>query len=168
MPAHARRSSLLSLSLLIASLSVGCAANGTHEMTHQAEPAPTPAAESDTAKRPLLLNITAGYDDPHKVTMALQLAGHGLDAGRQVYLFFNVRGVMVAAEGDETPDVAFNDKPVRALLAGVVQRGAKVLVCPHCAKAMGLEADDLIDAAEFATAETLFAAVDRNAAVFTY
>jgi hypothetical protein len=33
---------------------------------------------------------------------------------------------------------------------------------------MGLEADDLIDAAEFATAETLFAAVDRNAAVFTY
>ncbi|MBD3337056.1 MAG: hypothetical protein GF355_16195 [Candidatus Eisenbacteria bacterium] len=45
----------------------------------------------------LLLNITSGAEeDPHTVTMALQLAGHALDDGRDVALFFNVRGARVA------------------------------------------------------------------------
>lgn len=126
------------------------------------------AAEGGASKRPLLLNVTSGFEDPHSVTMALQLAGHGLESGRAVHLFFNVRGVQVLARERKSPSVIFSDKPVAELLAKLVENGAKVWACPHCTRALGLGAEDLIEAAEFATAEGLFGIVDARAAVFTY
>lgn len=157
----------LSMTLLIAAFAVGCASNGGHRTTDLSESAPPRGSMAADGQRPLLLNITAGFEDPHKVTMALQLAGHGLDSGRPVHLFFNVRGVAVVAEA-KVPGAAFNDKPIDQLLADAVDRGAKVWVCPHCAKAMGVERDGLIEGARFATAERLFNVIDEDAAVFSY
>lgn len=119
------------------------------------------------AHRPLLLNITEGADDVHEVTMALQLAGHALDQGRAVTLFFNVEGVNVPIRSLD-PLLAFEDEPIKQLLARCVQRGAMVYACPHCMRAMGIDRDDLIDGAQVATADSLFGKVDAGAAVFTY
>lgn len=141
--------------LVLAGLAMGLAACG-------------PQARTDSrAGRPLLLNITSGVDDPHAVTMALQLAGHGLDDGREVVLFFNVRGVKIPTTGLD-PLLAHRDKPIRTLLADCIKRGAIVYVCPHCMKAMDIEQDQLVDRARVATSKTLFAGLDSNAAVFTY
>jgi predicted peroxiredoxin len=115
----------------------------------------------------MLLSITSGVDDPHAVTMALQLAGHALDDGRQVVLFFNVRGVEVPTRRLPA-DLAFKAEPIKALLADRIERGAEVHVCPHCMKALGIEAGDLVDGAQVTDRQKLFAKIGPNTVVFTY
>jgi predicted peroxiredoxin len=115
----------------------------------------------------MFFNITSGPEDPHPVTMALQLAGHALDDERPVVLFFNVRGVHVPTV--QLPDTtAFGDRPIKELLTGLVERGAEVHVCPHCMAALGVEATDLIEGAQVTNRDMLFAHLQGNTAVFTY
>jgi predicted peroxiredoxin len=122
---------------------------------------------SAPARRPVLINVTSGMDDRHAVTMALQLAGHAVDQHRAVTLFFNVKGVAVCVEG--VPMIGHKQTWMIAdRIAELQQHGAIVLVCPHCMKAMGITQADLIEGARIATADALFGAVDRGAAVFTY
>ena len=125
------------------------------------EPAPQPAST-------LLLNITSGAtEDTHAVTMALQLAGHGLDDGRTVVLFFNVRGVDVPTV--DLPDgLAFHADPLKAMLAKLIERGAEVHVCPHCLAAKEIDASQLIDGAQVTTRKKLFAHLSTHTVVFTY
>jgi predicted peroxiredoxin len=121
------------------------------------------------AKRKVVFfNVTSAADeDAHAVTMAMQLAGHALDDGREVVLFFNVRGAKVPTS-KLAADVAFKDKPIKELLTKLIERGAAVHVCPHCMKALGLEEGDLIDKAAVTTREKLFATLGENTVVFTY
>jgi len=121
------------------------------------------------AKSPvLLLNITSGAtEDPHAVTMALQLAGHGLEDGREVVLFFNVRGVSVPTV-DLPADLAFIDKPIKELLTRLIEQGAEVHVCPHCMKALKVDDSDLIKGAVVTSREKLFSKLGSNTVVFSY
>lgn len=115
-----------------------------------------------------LLNITSSpIDDPHSVTMALQLAGHALDAGREVVLFFNVRAVMVPTTG-LPDDLAFKAEPIKKLLASLIERGAVVHVCPHCMHALGVEAKDLLPGAMVTDREKLFSKIGAETVVFSY
>lgn len=150
-----RRTLLMAVPLLFA---LGCA------RPEPAEETPPAVAEKPT----MLFNITSSpVDDPHAVTMALQLAGHALDDGRPVVLFFNVRGVSVPTV-DLPDDLAFHVEPIKTLLADLVNRGAEVQVCPHCMSALGIEADNLIPGAVVTDRETLFARVTSNTVVFSY
>jgi len=133
-------------------------------------------AQSDTSGRaianssepaPMFFNITSGPDDPHPVTMALQLAGHSLDDNRSVVLFFNVRGVHIPT-GQLSDTLAFGDRPIKEMLSALIQRGAEVHVCPHCMAALGVEATDLIEGAQVTNRESLFSHLNGNTAVFTY
>lgn len=126
-----------------------------------------PAAGQES-KPGLVLNVTSGREDLHAVTMALQLAGHGLNDGRAVTLFLNVRAPDLA-RADLPESLAFGgNPPVRKMLADLLGRGATVLVCPACAEAMGVKASDLLAGVEMATREALFAKLDANTVVFTY
>ena len=115
----------------------------------------------------MLFSVTSGVDDVHAVTMALQLAGHALDDGRQVVLFFNVRGAEVPTRSLPA-DLAFKAKPIKALLADRIERGAQVHVCPHCMKALGVEPGDLVEGAQVTDRQKLFANIGPNTVVFTY
>ena len=128
----------------------------------------TIAAEDDANKGNFVINLTSGLDDPHSATMAFQLAGHALDDGRHVVIFCNVRGVVLAMK-DLPDNVAFNSNhPLKPMLAGLVQRGAELIVCPHCMKSMSVEEGDLIEGAKVATRELLFSRLDSNTVVFSY
>jgi predicted peroxiredoxin len=129
-----------------------------------------PGSAAGTSSQPpvMFLNITSSAaDDPHAVTMALQLAGHALDDGRDVVLFFNVRGVDVPTI-DLPEDIAFGDRPIRELLIELLDRGAEVQVCPHCMKAMDIEETDLIPGAVVTDRARLFGKLGPNTAVFSY
>lgn len=143
--------------LLLAVALAGCTQQGQMNRS---------AAESD-GKTPIFFSITSGPDDPHPVTMALQLAGHALDDQREVVLFFNVRGVNIPTV-QLSDTLAFGDSPIKEMLAGLIERGAEVHVCPHCMSALGVEATDLVEGARVTTRESLFAHLQGNTAVFTY
>jgi predicted peroxiredoxin len=116
----------------------------------------------------LFLNIISdGKEDPHSVTMALQLAGHAIDYGKKVVLFFNVRAVTVPTK-NFPDDLAFHDKPIKSLLKELMAKGANVQVCPHCMKALNVKAEDLIEGAQVTDREKLFSQLGSNTNVFTY
>jgi predicted peroxiredoxin len=116
----------------------------------------------------VLFNVTSSpTDDPHAVTMALQLAGHALEDGRIVVLFFNVRAVSVPTNG-LAEDLAFHAEPIKRLLADLITRGAEVHVCPHCMHALGVAPDDLVAGAVVTDREKLFARIGPNTVAFTY
>jgi predicted peroxiredoxin len=130
--------------------------------------APAAAQEAEAENRgTFVLSITSGLEDPHAVTMALQLAQHALDDKREVVLFFNVRGVVVPSE-DLPDDVAFHAKSIKGLLHELLRQGASVQVCPHCMDAMNISEHDLVRGAEVTSREKLFGALDEKAVVFTY
>lgn len=131
--------------------------------------APEPASLSEAEPRPgLLLNVTADpQEDPHSVTMALQLAGHGLDDGREVVVFLNVRAVPVAT-ADLPADLAFHADPIKDLLADLIARGAEVHVCPHCLDALGIDEASLIEGARVTTRDALFGKLGEATQVFSY
>ena len=115
-----------------------------------------------------ILSITSsGEEDPHAVTMALQLAGHSLDAGRMTVLFFNVRGVTTPTMA--FPDsLSFGDRPMKELLSSLMERGAEVHVCPHCMAALDVVEGDLMPGAQVTNREVLFGHMGSHTVVFTY
>ncbi|MAE62316.1 MAG: hypothetical protein CMJ49_13290 [Planctomycetaceae bacterium] len=116
----------------------------------------------------MILNVTSGPGtDGHAVTMAMQLAGHALDDGRNVTLFFNVKSPPLVTRNGPAMQFGGNP-PVRDMVRGLMDRGADVLVCPHCLKAASLGAGDLIPGAQVADREKLFGRIGRNSVVFTY
>lgn len=136
----------------------GCAAEQKGDRT---------IAPCEAGSATVVFNITSGPDHPHPVTMALQLAGHALDDDRRVVLFFNVKGVAIPTK-QLSPALAYHDKPIKGLLAKLMERGAIVLVCPHCMKAESIAADQLVEGAQVADREKLFGRIGGNTVVFTY
>ncbi len=133
-----------------------------------ATPALAKKPAEEPAKSALLFNITSGKEDLHAVTMAFQLADHGLEDGRDVTLFFNVRSVEFATAGlSDTLSFADNP-PLRQMLAELIAKGATVIACPHCMAAMGYGEDDLVEGATMADRARVFGPLDAGAAVFTY
>ena len=115
-----------------------------------------------------LFNITSsGEEDPHSVTMALQLAGHSLDAGRATVLFFNVRGVTIPT-GACSDSLSFGDRPIKELLLELMDRGAEVHVCPHCMAALEVVEADLLPGARVTNRDVLFGHMGDHTVVFTY
>ncbi len=148
--------SLRLLMVAVAVLALGCAPGDTEREAAAGGP------------RVVIFSITSSpTDDPHAVTMALQLAGHALDDGRVVVLFFNVRGVSVPTNR-LAEDLVFHAKPIKQLLTDLIGRGAEVHVCPHCMMALGIEPGDLVGGAIVTDREKLFARIGPNTVVFSY
>jgi intracellular sulfur oxidation DsrE/DsrF family protein len=61
-----------------------------------------------------------------------------------------------------------DNPPIREMLADLAARGAQVLVCPHCMEVMGVHETDLIEGAQVASRQRLFAHLGPDAVVFSY
>lgn len=128
----------------------------------------TAQSSAELGPQVVLFNITSGAEeDPHAVTMALQLADHALSDGRDVVLFFNVRGAGVPTTA-LTDDLAFHETPIKQLLTELVQRGAEVHVCPHCMSALEIDQENLLVGAVVTDREKLFSKLGPNTNVFSY
>ncbi len=117
----------------------------------------------------VLVSVTSdATQQPQSVDMAMKLAGFSLDEGRQVAMFFNVKGVNIPVS--ELPDsVAFQDNsPIKMQIVDLIKRGVDVHVCPICMKALGVEESDLIEGAKVTTRPALFAHIGPDTTVFTY
>lgn len=123
----------------------------------------------DAGPGPVLISITSDMEsNPQSVDMAMRFAGFALDEKRDVLMFFNVKGATVPST--KLPEgAAFQQgEPIRKQLADLIQRGAKVHVCPVCMKALDVGETDLVEGAQVTTRGQLFAAITRGTCVFTY
>ncbi len=91
------------------------------------------AQQSPATSRAVFINLTSGTEDLHAASMGLALAANALTMGRPVIVFLNVHAAKFAA-ADLPASVKFADfPPVRKMLADLLEHGAKVYVCLHCA-----------------------------------
>lgn len=92
-----------------------------------------------------LSNYTA---DLHAAFMALKLANAMQEAGAEVTVFLDLEGVRLADAGAPL-DVMWGTAhvPLSKHYETFVEGGGKVILCPHCAAAVGLEQADLREGA---------------------
>ncbi len=128
----------------------------------------TAAPDKAKAKSPLVINMTAGKEDLHSFWMGLQLASHALSDGREATVYMNVNAPFLASK-KAPEDLKCGDLPTpRAQIATLIEKGAKIIVCPGCMKVAGLKKDDLLPGLELGSKEALFGPLDEGGAVFSY
>lgn len=109
------------------------------------------AAPAAAASQHIVVNLKHATDDLHATFMALKIAGGLQAAGAQVSLFVNLEGARLA-DKRMPADMTWGQSPatIGELMAAFVDKGGKVVVCPHCAKAAGLAEADLVAGATIA------------------
>lgn len=113
------------------------------------------AEEQENAKR-VVVHLSHTTDDLHAAFMALKLARVLQSRGAKVHLFVDLEGARVADK--RVPgDLGWGagDMTLEQLYDALVQAGGKVVVCPHCAKAVGLDQANLRSGAGIGTVEEI-------------
>ena len=126
----------LSIFLLIVSL-----AFFTVNAQEEAAEDTAPAAEEATGS--LLINLTT--DDTWTAGMALGFAGRVLEEGNDVSIFLNVRGVRIASTVISHDTHSMTEQTPHDMLAGLIENGATVIVCPVCQEKAGIADEDLLE-----------------------
>lgn len=109
----------------------------------------TPAAP---VRRNVLVHLTKDTGDLHAVSMALRIARAMAQRGASVTLYLDLEAVRLVdkrAPGDLTWGAG--DETLDDLLDGFSQAGGTVVVCAHCADAVGLTATHLRNGAKIMT-----------------
>ena len=143
----------------------GCRDLNTEETASPAEAKPNEGA----AASPVFVSVTSDpVENPQAVDMALKFAGFALDEKRPTVLFFTVKGVQLPTAAFPA-DFAFPDNPpLKAQLAGLIERGLEVHVCPVCMKAFKIVEGDLVPGAQVTTRPKLFSHIGPATCVFTF
>lgn len=114
-----------------------------------------PAVAEEAAAKTTIVHLSHFTDDLHATTMAVKLAGLMQTHGTSVVLFLDLEGVR-AADDRQPQEVAWgHGTKISDLYATFVKAGGKVVVCPHCAQAVGLDSAALRDGARIVTPEEL-------------
>ncbi len=98
----------------------------------------------------VLINCTAGQDDPERATVAFIAASAAAAINKETAMFLTSGAIDLAtrdgAKGIEAPGY----KPLVVFRDSLMENGGRLWVCPACAAARGLQDSDLIDGAEIA------------------
>lgn len=100
-----------------------------------------------------VMNLKHFTGDLHAAYMALKISNGMLAEGTDVTLFLNLEGVRLA-DLRQPQDLAWgHSTDLNGQYDAFVAAGGKVVVCPHCAMAVGLEAENLRAGARIADAK---------------
>jgi predicted peroxiredoxin len=119
-----------------------------------------------TVKDGVFIHISHGYDDPHRVLMALKMA-EIMSEDKDVLLYFDIRGIEVVLK--DSMDITHAHFPgSKTQLKKLIGKGVQILVCPGCLKAAGKEAKDLIDGVKIANKDDFFTFTKGRILTFDY
>jgi predicted peroxiredoxin len=89
----------------------------------------------------LLLHISSGYDNPHKVLMALKMAVM-MSMDKNVIVYFDIKGVDLVLKTSK--EMKFKDFPtLHELLDQLAAKKIIMMACPTCLKIAGYKPEDL-------------------------
>jgi predicted peroxiredoxin len=91
----------------------------------------------------IFVHISQGPDDPHRVLMGLAMASIMHEAGRDVLVYFDIKGIEVVLK--DSADLTYEHfASSRTQIAKLIDGGATVCACPGCLKAAGKGPEDLM------------------------
>jgi predicted peroxiredoxin len=101
----------------------------------------TDSAMSCCNKDGIFLHISSGYDNPHKVLMALKMAVM-MSMDKDVLVYIDIEGVKMLVKSSK--DMKFKDFPTLfELLDQLAAKKVTVMACPTCLKIAGFKSEDL-------------------------
>jgi predicted peroxiredoxin len=102
----------------------------------------------------VLIHISHGTDDPHRVAMALQMAAM-MSEDKDVLVYFDIKGIEVVLK--DGTDIQFSHFPAsQAQLKKLADRKVTLMACPGCLKAAGKTAADLAPGIQVADKKAFF------------
>lgn len=102
----------------------------------------------------LFLHISSGYENPHKVLMALKMAMM-MSADKDVLLYLDIKAVDLVLKTSK--DMTYADFPtLRELLKHLIDHKVTIMACPTCLKVAGHQPEDLIDGVIVAQKDKFF------------
>lgn len=110
-----------------------------------------------------LVNAQYGSDDVEKATIALIVAGAASAMDGETAVFLTCEAVRLATKGGVDGLQTEGYPSPSELIEALVENGGQLWVCPVCAKARGIGAEDLIDGAEIAGAARTIGFVNEGA-----
>jgi predicted peroxiredoxin len=119
------------------------------------------------ANKRLLVVLNHGTDHPSKATRAFQMAKIAKEKGAEVTLFLVDEAVYLAKAGVADTVKAPTGDELKTYRAFLQDQAVDVLVCTPCAKARGIDQDELIKGARLETGATLIdLALERSTLCF--
>ena len=96
-----------------------------------------------TTKDGVFIHISSGYDNPHKVLMALKMASM-MAMDEDVLVYIDIKGVDLLLKTSK--DMKYKDFPtLYELLDQLKEKKVTVMACPTCLKVAGYQPEDLRD-----------------------
>lgn len=99
------------------------------------------AASAADSRDGVFIHISHGPEDPHRLLMALQMAGMMAD-DHPVLVYFDIKAVQAVLK--DARDVQYAHFPsLKTQLAELAKKGVTLMACPGCLKAAGKSPADL-------------------------
>ena len=119
--------------------------------------------------RPAVMHLSHFTDDLHAAFMAFKLATMMQNEGTPVTLFADLEGARLA-DGRVSLEVTWgpSETTLGKYYDTFVDAGGKVLICPHCAHAVGVDESNLREGASIATAEQIGAMLRQADKIMDY
>ena len=110
-----------------------------------------------------LINCQYGSDDLEKATVAMIIAGASAAMDAETAVFMTGESVRLATKGGVDGLGVEKYPTMTDLFSGFQENGGQLWVCPACAGARGITAEDLIEGAELAGAARTIGFVNDGA-----
>ncbi|RCS54623.1 signal peptide-domain containing protein [Bremerella cremea] len=116
------------------------------------QPEVAPAKQDSATSQAAVVHLSHFTDDLHRASMGLKIANLMQENGVATTLFLDIEGARIG-DTRQSLDVVWgaSDTTLAKLYNDFVANGGVVVVCPHCAKAAGLDAQHLRKGAIIAT-----------------
>ncbi len=102
----------------------------------------------------ILIHVTAGYDDAHRVLMAFKMATIMSDT-KDVILYLDIHaGELVVKDAEDIVMDGFD--PLSTYIETLLDDDVEIYACPTCLNVMGYTSDDLMEGIKPAEKEAFF------------
>jgi predicted peroxiredoxin len=102
----------------------------------------------------VLIHITEGYEDPHRVLMPLKMAVLMSD-DKDVLVYMDIEAVKFLVTGAD--DIEHEEfESAHTYIKQLSERNVGLYACPSCLKVAGLNPDDLMDGVQVAQKDKFF------------
>jgi predicted peroxiredoxin len=119
-----------------------------------------------TAKDGVLVHVSSGPDNPHRVLMALQMASK-MSEDKAVAVYLDIEAVRLFVKG--ASDIEMEPFPSAfTQLSTLAEKGIAVMACPGCLAVAGISPDSLMDGVIVAEKERFFDFADGRIITLDY
>jgi predicted peroxiredoxin len=118
--------------------------------------------------RKVLVNLATGLEDPERVTVAFLVATAAVDQGKDTVVWATKDAVRLGLPGVAAGVACEGCPPLERLFGQFAEGGGRLMLCPICLKARGLDEAGFVDNVTVGGATPMLEWAGDDAVVFSY